>query len=144
MEWDLTETSDEERQHLANWATYYKNKRGLLHSGKVVRVDHSEDSVYIHGVVSHDKSEAIFAYVQLDTGDSTKPDAVRFTDLDPNANYEVKIVEPAGPAQVMQITAPAWVEGPIRASGAALTEIGIRPPILRPENALLFEITKVS
>jgi alpha-galactosidase len=144
LEWDLTETTSEERKHLANWAEYYKNKRGLLHSGKVVRIDHSEESTYVHGVVSHDKSEAIFAYVQLATGDSTKPDAVRFTDLDPNAHYEVKIVEPAGPAQAMQIAAPAWADGSIRASGAALEEIGVRPPILRPENALLFEITKVS
>lgn len=144
LEWDLTETTAEERKHLADWASYYKQKRGLLHSGKVVRVDHSEEAAYVHGVVSHDKSEAIFAYVQLATGDSTKPDAVRFTDLDFDASYEVKIVEPAGPAQVMQIAAPAWSDGPIRASGAALAEIGVRPPILRPENALVFEINKVS
>ncbi|MDH6207076.1 alpha-galactosidase [Aurantimicrobium minutum] len=144
LEWDLTETTPEERVHLASWAQYYKDKRELLHSGKVVRVDHSEDSSFVHGVVAHDKSEALFAYVQLSTGNSTKPDSVLLTDLDPEATYEVKVVQPAGQAQFMQIAVPPVLNTPIVASGALLADIGIQPPILRPENAILFEITKVS
>ena len=143
LEWDITETTAEERVLLASWSDYYKANRALLHGGDVVRVDHSDPAAWVHGVVAADKSRAIFAYVQLDTTDSTKPDAVLLSGLDAASVYRVEAVYPAGKPSVMQIVEPAWLSSGLQVSGAVLSEIGLRPPVLRPENALLIEVTKI-
>ena len=143
LEWDITETTPEQRVHLANWASYYKANRDLLHSGNVVRIDHSDPAALVHGVVAADQSRAIFAYVQVDTTDATKPDAVLLRGLNPAGVYRVEAVYPAGKPSVMQIVEPAWLANGIQVSGAVLSEIGVRPPVLRPENALLIEVTRV-
>ncbi len=141
LEWDITETTPEEREHLAVWSAYYRAHRSLLHSGRVVRVEQTDDAAYVHGVVSHDRSEAIFAYVQLDTADASNPPRFRIPGLDPQAAYRVRVAEPAGPAQTVQRANPAWMGGVVL-TGAALAEVGLRPPILSPENAILIELER--
>lgn len=142
LEWDITETTDDERRHLAQWAEYYKAKRSLLHSGRVVRVEMQDDAAFVHGVVSHDRSEGIFAYVQLAAVGASNPARFRLAGLDPDAQYRVRAVEPAGPADTVQRHSPPWIDG-ITVSGAALAEIGLRPPMLAPENAILIELERV-
>ena len=141
IEWNITEASEQERKHLATWAQYYKANRAHLHSGKVIRVDYPEDHAYLHGVTSHDRSKAIFAYVQLTPTVAIHPSPLKFPGLDPAANYVVKAVFPAGKPRFMLITPPSWMDG-ITLSGSALTAIGVTAPILAPANAFLIEITK--
>ena len=141
IEWNITEATSEERKHLATWAQYYKNNRGLLHSGKMVRVDYPESHAYLHGVRAHDASRAIFAYVQLTPTVSVHPSPLKFPGLDESANYAIKAVFPAGEPRFMLITPPEWMNG-IALSGSALSAIGVTAPILAPANALLIEITK--
>jgi alpha-galactosidase len=142
IEWDITETSLEERLALASWSAYYKRKRGLLHSGRVVRVQQPDDTSFVHGVVAHDGSEAVFAYVQLSAANGSSPSRFLVPGLDPDARYRVRLVEPAGAAQSVQAQTPPWLVG-IEASGLALAEIGLRPPILLPENAILIELDRL-
>lgn len=142
IEWDLTEASEEELTTLANWASYYKKHRDLLHSGRVTRVETTEENVYVHGVVSKDKSRAIFSYVCLGTVKGSKPAAIRVPGLDEKAQYEAKVVYPAGEPEVLQQRPPLWLDG-IVLTGAALSNVGLRPPILAPENAILFELIKL-
>lgn len=142
IEWNITEASQQERKHLATWAQYYKANRAHLHSGKVIRVDYPEDHAYLHGVTSHDRSKAIFAYVQLTPTVAIYPSSLKFPGLDPAANYVVKAVFPAGKPRFMLITPPAWMDG-VTLSGSALAAIGVTAPILAPANAFLIEITKV-
>ena len=142
IEWDITEATNEERKHLATWAQYYKDNRVLLHSGKMVRVDYPETHAYLHGVVAHDVSKAIFAYVQLTPTDSVFPSALKFPGLDPLATYSVKAVYPAGKPRYMLISPPEWMSG-VRLSGSALASIGVTAPTLAPANAFLIEITKL-
>lgn len=141
IEWNITEASQQERKHLATWAQYYKANRAHLHSGKVIRVDYPEDHAYLHGVTSHDRSKAIFAYVQLTPTVAIYPSPLKFPGLDPAANYVVKAVFPAGKPRFMLITPPAWMDG-VTLSGSALAAIGVTAPILAPANAFLIEITK--
>jgi alpha-galactosidase len=141
IEWDITEATPEERKHLATWAQYYKNNRALLHSGKMVRVDYPEPHAYLHGVVAHDASRAIFAYVQLTPTVSIHPSPLKFPGLDQSANYVIKAVFPAGKPRFMLITPPEWMAG-ITLSGSALSAIGVTAPILAPANAFLIEISK--
>ena len=141
IEWDITEATTEERKHLSTWAQYYKNNRGLLHSGKMVRVDYPEPHAYLHGVIAHDASRAIFAYVQLTPTVAIHPSPLKFPGLDQTASYVIKAVFPAGKPRFMLITPPDWMAG-ITMSGSALSAIGVTAPILAPANAFLIEITK--
>ncbi|MFM1796171.1 MAG: hypothetical protein RLZZ340_848, partial [Actinomycetota bacterium] len=142
LEWDLTEASDEERKLLASWISYYKEKRALLHSGRTVRTQHAEPNAYVHGVVAQDKSEAVFMLAQLRPSQFSRPANIRLTGLDPEATYEVTVVEPAGAAVSMQIKPPSWYSG-VRLTGAALSSFGLRSPVLRPEQALLIEAKRI-
>ena len=142
IEWNITEATPEERAHLKTWAIYYKNNRAHLHSGRMVRVDYPDENGYLHGVTAHDKSRAIFAYVQLTPTVGIHPAELKFPGLDAKATYLVKAVYPAGKPRFMLISPPAWMEG-VKISGSALTHSGIAAPILAPANAIIIEITKI-
>lgn len=142
IEWDITETTPVEREALKSWASYYKANRGLLHTGRMVRIEQPDDTAFVHGVVAQDKSRAIFAYAQLRPAGGTKPSAFQLAGLDPLASYRVKMVEPAGKAMYMQQQMPKWLDGVVL-TGAALSRIGLRPPILAPENAILIEAERI-
>ena len=142
IEWDLTTVAPDELAHLSSWAAYYKAKRGLLHSGRVVRSPAPDDSAFLHGVIALDASEALVSYVQLDTARSIKPARFRIPGLDADALYQVRVVEPAGPAVAVQLRQPEWMTG-VTITGAQLGELGLRPPTLHPENAILIELERV-
>lgn len=142
LEWDLTEATTEERNLLASWISYYKEKRSLLHSGRTIRTEHAEPNAYVHGVVAQDQSDAIFMLAQLRPSQFSRPANIRLTGLDQDATYEVKVVAPAGAAQSMQIKAPTWFAG-VQLTGAALSTFGLRSPVLRPEQALLIEAKRI-
>jgi alpha-galactosidase len=67
FELDLTLCTDAELAALTAWASLYKEVRGLLHSGDVVRADHPDPGAWLHGVVAPDRREALFSYVRLET-----------------------------------------------------------------------------
>lgn len=142
LEWDITECTSEELETLKNWVAYYKENRSLLHSGKMIRIEQPDDSSFVHGVVASDKSKAIFALVTLRAIPGQTPSALRFEGLDPLAKYRVRMVEPAGSAQYVARQLPTWVSG-VELTGAALGRVGVRPPILAPENAILIEVEKI-
>ena len=142
IEWDLTEASAEDRELLKGWVAFYKANRGLLHSGRTVRADETETTNQIHGVVAQDKSEALFMYAQLRTSDYSRPANIRLPGLEAEATYLVKVIEPAGAAVGMQMLPPKWYEG-VKLSGALLASLGLRAPVLRPEQALLMQVSRV-
>ncbi len=135
IEWNLLDATEEELTVLTEWTAFYREQRALLHGGRTVRVEHPDPSALVHGVVSHDRSEAIFAYVQLTTTAGTRPAAFRVPGLDPTATYRVRTQAFGAPASV-QRRAPSWMDG-FEITGAALASVGLRPPILWPEEAIL-------
>ena len=143
LEWDLTEASAEERNLLRGWVDYYKANRDLLHTGRTVRGDQSEVESQTYGVVAQDASRAIFMYAALRPSEFSRPANIRLTGLEPDATYEVKLVEPAGPANAMQLLPPKWYPG-VRMTGALLASMGLRSPVLRPEQAILIEAKRVN
>jgi alpha-galactosidase len=143
LEWDLTKASEAELESLKTWITYYKANRELLHTGKVVRVDQSEENAWQHGVVAKDGSRAIFSAVQLRPSQYSRPTNLRLHGLDENATYRVKVVTPAGPAEFMNLHLPAWMSQELELSGAFLSAVGLKAPVLRPEQALLIEATRI-
>ena len=140
IEWDVTTTSPAERELLRQWAQYYKDHRGWMHQGSMIRVDHSDDSAQLYGVVSEDLRRALFTYIQLTPADTSHPGDLRFRGLSPDQKYRVVAAFPAGKPHEMARSSPEWFNG-IELAGSALMELGLKAPILEPENALLIEIT---
>ena len=141
IEWDITKLSAEELEYLRIWIDYYKSKRALIHSGRVLRVDYPDENHYLHGIVGD--REALFAFVQLQPIKSSHAPNLRFAGLKVDQRYRVKVVEPAGRTGMMLITPPKWVIEGALATGATLTEIGLPAPILQPAQALLIEIEAI-
>ena len=141
IEWDVTKLNEEDLKRLRNWSDYYKSKRGLIHSGRVVRVDYPDANHYLHGILG--EREALFAFVQLEPIKTSHAPNLRFNGLKSDRQYRVKVVEPAGRAGMMLIKPPSWVTDGVEATGSALTEIGLPAPILQPAQALLIEIEAI-
>ena len=148
LEWNLTETTPEERAALKAWANYYKANRDLLHGGRTVRVDHPDNAAFVHGIVSHDRARGIFAYVALDATGGSVPAALRIPGLDPAGTYSVTRVEFAGGPTHVSRALPGWWEaaadGSFQMSGELLESVGLRPPIIDPETAFVLEVQRVS
>lgn len=143
LEWDLTETTAEERQTLKSWTDYYKANRSLLHSGRVVRVDSVDGTAWTHGVMAQDGSRGIFAYVAMQMSQYSIPMALRFAGLEATSLYEVKLVTPAGTYLSTQKNDPDWISGVVL-DGQYLQSVGLRAPIVKPENAFLMEVTRIA
>ena len=141
LEWDITSCTKDELAQLKSWSDYYKQNRELIHSGNPVRVD-SPDEYFLQGVVSQDKTKALFSYATLQASKGSRPDALCFPGLDENRSYKIKAVYPAGEPKFIQRTQVGWLDG-ITLSGKALALIGVRAPIMYPENALLVEIEAI-
>jgi len=141
IEWDVTTASAQEQQALADAIRFYKEARGLLHTGDAVRVDHPDTAAYVHGVVAVDRGEAIFAYVQLATSATETPAQVRLAGLADDRSYRVSPVTLAGGPDSQQIRGPGWVlDGGCTLTGRVLTTVGLPAPVLRPEQALVLHV----
>jgi alpha-galactosidase len=140
IEWDLTEADDAQRQVIADWIALYKQHRSLLHTGRVVRVDHPDDAVWVHGVVAADRSAAVIALVQLDQSMHELPSPVRIPGLDPTREYRIARIDPHDP------TAPArprhGVELPeLPISGDVLAQVGVNVRPQLPQTVVLLALT---
>jgi alpha-galactosidase len=142
IEWDLTSATDDELAILKSWADYYKINRDLIHSGRMTRVETRDQECFVHGVIAQDNSRAIFSYALLAALPGSKPSAIRITGLDKQAKYQIKLARPVGEPRVIQQQPPAWFDGVVM-TGAALASVGLRPPILAPENAILIELERI-
>ena len=138
LEWDITQTSEEEKRQLRSFSAYYKQKRALLHTGRMVRSE-IDDSSLVHGVVSQNQKEALFAYVTISASHGSRPNAIVIPGLATDKKYQVKAVFPMGEPTYIQRTQVDWLDG-VALSGAALATVGLRAPIMNPENAMLIEI----
>lgn len=137
IEWDISTCSPEEMDFLKRWADYYKEKRTLIHSGESLRIDYPDERHYLYGVRSD--RESIFVYAQLETICTSQPPRIRIPGL-ADRNYEIRIPSISGQTGMMLIKAPDWVREGCKISGSVLGAVGIAAPILKPGEALLFEI----
>ncbi|GIG92347.1 alpha-galactosidase [Plantactinospora endophytica] len=140
IEWDITAASAEEERELTWWVALYKRHRTLVHGGTVVRVDHPDPALWVHGVVAPDRSEAIMAIVATATGTPVNPGPVRLAGLDPDRRYLVRVVAPENADRILPAP-PAWTTDPgVRLTGRALAHAGLQAPPLRPEQLLLVHL----
>lgn len=142
IEWDLTSITSQEAENLAGVVAFHKQVRALLHKGRVVRVDHADRSVLVHGVVAQDRTEAVFAYVQLASSPTEVPPPVRLAGLEPRHRYRVVPVPLAGGPSAQEISSPPWAAEGIVLTGQVLMQVGLQMPVLHPEQALILKLGK--
>jgi len=131
IEWDLTAADPAQRARLAEWIALYKELRGLLHSGRVVRCDTTQPAVYGHGVLTPDA--AVVAYVQLDE-QAADPEPLVVPGLVPERVYLARHLLPDG---------PPWPGDGMRFTGAVLGEVGMPAPARRPQTITVVHLTAV-
>jgi alpha-galactosidase len=90
----------------------------------------------MYGVVAADASAALMSYVQLDQPVSDQPAALRVAGLDPLRRYRVSDVTPGARLPRRPGQADTQVHD-VRASGAALAEIGLAIPPQRTLTAVV-------
>ncbi|MET9652184.1 alpha-galactosidase [Streptomyces sp. NPDC006460] len=144
IEWDIREARAEDRAVLKGWVDLYKEHRALLHSGRVVRGDDSDDRAWTHGVVAADRSAALMAYVQFEDGLNTTPARLTVPGLLPDKQYRIRAVRPGAQATVSRADdIPAVPEDGALLSGAALAEVGVTLPPLCPLQIVLLHAEAV-
>ena len=117
--------SAEDRAGVAQVIEVHKRFRPLLHSGRVVRVDHPDPSALVHGVVARDGREALFCYAQLTATDATMPAPARLVGPRPGAPLPRRAADPAGrelgPGQRHH---PSWYDAPSRSAATSSPTVG--------------------
>ncbi|MFD6566459.1 alpha-galactosidase [Micromonospora profundi] len=141
IEWDIASISAADQTELAAWVALHKRLRPLLHTGRVVRVDHPDPAVWAHGVVAHDKTRAVYAVARLATSVAQIPGAVRLPGLDPARRYLVRPAPDVPTPASFNLRPPTWLDAGVTLSGAALARIGVQLPALHPEQSLVLEVT---
>ncbi len=142
VEWDLTQASEQEFAELSEWIAFYKDQRELLFGGELVRVDHPDPTFTVSGVVAPDRGRALFELASIGRSEVTNVGSFRLPGLDPDRRYRVSGV-PIGIEHGRGTRLPAWWADGVELSGRALASLGLQPPSLLPEHAVLIRVDAV-
>jgi alpha-galactosidase len=138
IEWDVSSASPSQLGRLAEWVALHKKLRPLLHTGSVVRADHPDPALWVHGVVADDRGHAVYALVQTATSVHAPGGQVRLPGLDPDATYEVRPLPP-GDDPGRRGAGPPWWRAGVELPGRVLATVGVQAPTLNPETLVLLE-----
>ncbi|EOI5721360.1 alpha-galactosidase [Cronobacter dublinensis] len=148
LELDPVAAGADEAAGYQRYAALYKQWRGLIHTGDLWRVEMPDAATQVQGVVSQDKAQGLFLVSQLAMPDYTLPGALRVPGLEPQARYQVRLVDHpniqltgAGGHTMRQL--PGWMNEPVSATGEWLAQAGLQLPVLDPETAILIAFERV-
>ncbi|WP_216364145.1 alpha-galactosidase [Subtercola boreus] len=144
IEWNLLEASEAELEEITRWLDAYREVRPIIHGGTVVRADRPDPTLWVHGVVTDDQSDAVFAVVAMASPLDAVPAPVLVPGLDANTTYRVSVLDVGAEPRYLAPILPPWLgEGSLTLSGRLLAEVGLAAPPLAPEEALVLRITAV-
>ena len=135
VEWDLRAASATERAELAEWIAFYRAQRAWLLRGDLVRVDEPDPSLVVGGIVAADRTRALFSYAQVATPTLSLGARFRLPGLDAERRYRIRPILTGWDRRRFS-PPPWWAEG-LTLTGAALGTLGVIPPVMPPENAVL-------
>lgn len=141
IEWDLTEATDQETSELVEWVSFHKQHRKLLHTGRIVRLDAFDPALQLHGVISADRREALFAVIGAALPDVEPVGRFRLRGLDPELTYRVQDVTPGTTPHGFR--PPPWwpQEQSAIFSGRALQTVGVHAPWLAPDTLRILHLS---
>ena len=141
IEWDLSSTSPSERAQLAEWVALYKTIRALLATGRTVRTDHPDQSLWLHGVVAPDATQAVYCAVATASGPSAPPGRIPLPGLDKSRTYRVEPLPPGDTVDGPEYERSAWWGTGATILGSVLASAGVQIPALHPEQLVLIQVT---
>jgi len=129
IEWNILEASPSERARLQQWVAAYQTHRGLLHSGRYLRIDDPDLNVFSHAVVAHDGSAFIAQSARVDESLLLGGNLV-IPGLQPEARYAVSVLLPGDDDLIASvIERRSW-------SGDVLATMGVPTGLRHPYEAL--------
>jgi alpha-galactosidase len=141
VEADPARMSDGERASLAAHIALYKKWRGVLHAGRLFRIEHADEGISGLMALHEGRGLALVAQTQFSPVFDAAP--VRLPGLDPHALYRVTLPEPWPSRGAPFLADPeSWREGLVL-SGRALGEHGLALPLTRPETAWLIALETI-
>lgn len=153
IEQNLLELSAADQEELAQVIAVHRRFRSLLHRGDAVRFDLAPNGpgggdglpdAVAHGVYAPDRSEALVCYAQLRTAMALVPPPWRLPGLDPDRRYRVAHVPLPGFLPGLARSLPAWLREPVELTGRELAVVGLQPPSLWPETAVVVHLHAVT
>jgi alpha-galactosidase len=142
IEMDPRELAAAEKTALTAAIALHKQQRDFIHNADLFRLDSDGDSINF-GLVSVDKTKALFAYNSVRETARTLPPRYRFIGLDPELHYQIKLIWPVrGSFKEYSASILDQIEGQVF-SGEALQQFGMQLPIVHPQTSLVFELMSV-
>jgi alpha-galactosidase len=158
IEWDLTQATPDELGQLRQWIALFKEHRGLLLGGDLVRLDHPDETLIAGGVVAHDRSSALYSFASVGRSEVVSLGRLRLPGLDPERRYRVTPLmldfshgglRPPRWWGVRSSTVEEQNEGSLQfvadqdpvgvvLSGAALAQAGLQAAQLNPDHTVLY------
>lgn len=153
IEWDLAAATAEETSQLARWISLYKSVRSVLHSGDVVRMDSPDESLWISGVVSQNRDQALFSLAYMSRSEVSPRGRFTLRGLDPGRRYRIQpvllglasqgLVAPAWFDASPKVDDPAAIYPGIVLTGKTIASVGLQAPASFPESTIILEVTAV-
>jgi alpha-galactosidase len=131
---DLPMLPPAELRLLHRWLTLYKELRGVMATGRLVRQDAGDHALQVTGIVAADASEAAFALAWRERPGAAR--TVRLAGLDPSRRYRVSPV--AGRQGDPYAPLPAWPY--LDLGGSALEHVGVLVPDAPRGSGLLLRV----
>ena len=142
VEMDPRKLNTNDRETLAAHIALYKQFRGLLHSGRLLRW-RSDDGADAAICVSNTTDEALALVCRTEVADRAEATPIRFPGLDQTASYRVTLPDPwPEVAKRRMHDAQAWLGGRTF-SAQVLQETGLRLPLADPQTAWLIHLARI-
>lgn len=149
VEWNLLNVPQADLDALTAWISLYKQWRPTLTNACMVHAELADPALRLDGLVSTDQSKAVYRFSVLTTSARYPYDLVRLPGLSQCASYRVRplgdlerLLKMSSPSTRTKVL-PWWNESGAVLSGLALSEWGLRLPVLDPGSTVLFSVEQV-
>ena len=141
IEADIRAFSARELEALKAAIALHKDLRRLLHGGRLVRQASPGQGANAFVLVGDDGAVASLAQVETPRTAGAAP--LRLSGLDPDAVYDVRLLNPPRRARAAMKHVPALARGEtVRAGGRWIAEAGLPTPILRAGEIAVFHLSR--
>ena len=142
FEMDPRELTEDEALMLEAVTDWYKANRDWMHQGYALNCPQDDPARIAEIQIAKDGSQFVVMCGQMEVGQGSSPAPLRFTGLDPNARYEITLLNPDAAARVSRGIV-ALRDGPITLTGASLMNQGVALPCTFPASMYVIEGKRV-
>ncbi|MEL7216213.1 MAG: alpha-galactosidase, partial [Pseudomonadota bacterium] len=139
FEMDPRELTEHEETVLKEVTAWWKANRDWMMHADILRLESADPSVIAEQQMPRDASRFVVFAGKADTSRQIAPRPLTLTRLDPDATYEVSLVNRITAPDSLSRGRPALKSGPLRLSGTYLMHHGVTLPWNFPESMWVLE-----